>query len=427
MSIESANSRADAVFPGGALGSYVFPDDLRHAFVSGKGCRVETSEGLELIDHAGGAGALILGHSHPAVVAAVQAQAERAMHMFGVLNDQALRLAERLVAAIPCAERITFASTGSEATAYAMRLARAYTGRDKVLKFEGGYHGNHDYALVSTFPAGRSDFPHGLPDTAGQPDATRSTMLVAPYNDLAAVETILADHGADVAGIILECVQRIIPADEEFLVGLRRLADRHGAVLIYDEIVTGFRLGPGSAQGRYGVLPDLATFAKIVGAGGPMSCVTGRADIIDTADPHRHGDPGYAYLNGTHHGNPLAAAATLAILDELERPGVYEELEATTGWFCTEAQEVLDRHRLPAIAYHVGSLWQILFTDRPPRSHADIMASDIASMRALDIELLRRGQLVVPGVRRFVSTAHGRDDLTVTLEALDDACAVLAR
>jgi glutamate-1-semialdehyde 2,1-aminomutase len=414
---------AEAVFPGGVLGSYVLPDDLSHTFVSGQGCRVMTEDGLELIDHMGGAGALILGHSHPAVVAAVQRQAERAIHLFGVLNDRALVLAERLVAAIPCAERITFASTGSEATAYAMRLARAFTGRDLILKFEGGYHGNHDYALVSTFPAGRSDFPRGLPDTAGQPDSTRATVLVAPFNDLAAVDAILADHGANVAGIILECVQRIIPATEEFLVGLRTLADRHGVVLIFDEIVTGFRLGFDSAQGRYGVLPDLATFGKIVGAGGPMSCVVGRADIVDTADPHHRGEPGNAYLNGTHHGNPLAAAATLAVLEELETPHLYEELEETAEWFCREAQAVLDRHRVPAIAFNVGSLWQILFTDRPPRSHADIVASDVAAMRALDIELLRRGQLVIPGVRRFVSTAHGRDDLDATIDALDGACA----
>ncbi len=417
-----ALARADALLPGGALGPYLFPTDQRHVFRSASGCRLVTIDGQEYVDHVGGAGALIVGHAHPAVVAAAQRQIARAMHLFGVLNEPAIELAERLVDAIPCAERVAFATTGSEATAYAMRVARAATGRDLILKFEGAYHGNHDYALVSTFPSARSDFPLGHPDTGGQPAATRSTVLVAPFNDVATVEQIFADHGDRIAGVIVECVQRIIPADEAFLTGLRAVCDRSGAVLIFDEVVTGFRLGYRSAQGAYGVTPDIAAFGKIVGAGGPLSCIAGRADLLDHADPSRKGRPDHAYLNGTLHGNPVAAAATLAMLDQLLDPAVYERLDLATERFCRGAQEVLDRHGVPAIAVHVGSLWQILFVDESPRDYADLSAGDGAAMRRLDVELMRRGQFVLPGVRRFVSTAHTDADLDSTIEALDGAC-----
>lgn len=413
---------ADAVLPGGALGPYLLPDDRRHVFRSASGCRLVTTEGHEYVDHVGGAGALILGHGHPAVVAAATAQIERAMHLFGVLNEPAIELAQRLVDAIPCAERVAFATTGSEATAYAMRLARSATGRDLILKFEGAYHGNHDYALVSSFPSARSDFPLGHPDTGGQPAATRSTMLVAPFNDPAAVERIFVDHGDRIAGVIVECVQRIIPADETFLTGLRQVCDRWGTVLIFDEVVTGFRLGYTSAQGYFGVTPDLAAFGKIVGAGGPLACVAGRADLLDQADPRRKGQPDHVYLNGTLHGNPVAAAATLAMLDELADPTVYDRLDAATERMCRAAQHVLDRHGVPALAVHVGSLWQILFVEKPPRRYADLAAADGAAMRRLDIELLRHGQFVLPGVRRFVSTAHTDIDLDATIDALDGAC-----
>lgn len=414
--------RADAVLPGGSLGPYVLPDDCRHVFVRADGVELETTDGATFIDHVGGAGASILGHSHPAVVTAAQAQTAQAAHLFGVLNPTAIELAERIVSLTPCAEKVAFATTGSEATAYAMRVARAATGRDRVLKFEGAYHGNHDYALMSTFPATTSDYPLGTADTGGTPAGTQGTMLIAPFNNAAAVEQILDDHRGEVAAIVVECVQRIIPASEEFLVALRRLCDQHGIVLVFDEVVTGFRLSLSSAQGFYGVTPDLACFGKIIGAGGPLSCVAGRADLIDHIDPKRKGQPDAAYVNGTLHGNPVAAAATMAMLDELQRPGFHDDLNAASDELCRRAQAVLDRHALPAIAYNVGSLWQILFMPEPPRNFADVQASDRSSARVLDIELLREGHFNLPGVRRFVSAAHTSDVIDATVDALDRAC-----
>ena len=197
---------ADRVLPGSGLGSYSLADEIRLIYSHGKGSRMWDVDGTEYIDYVGGAGALILGHSHASVVEAAKAQLDRGAHMFGSLNDVAVLLAERLVNDIPCAEKIAYATTGSEATGYAMRLARAFTGRNKILKFEGAYHGNHDYAIVSTFPKQTGAYPQGAPDSAGQPEATVSTMLVCPYNDLETLRKIVAEHHREIAAIIAEPV-----------------------------------------------------------------------------------------------------------------------------------------------------------------------------------------------------------------------------
>ena len=417
---------AESVLPGAGLGGYALPEDIRFVFAEGRGARLRDVEGRDFIDYVGGAGALILGHSHPAVVEAAQARTARGMHMFGTLNDVAIHLAARLVQDIPCAEKIVYATTGSEATAYAMRLARAFTGRDLVLKFEGAYHGNHDYALTSTFPKALGNDPHGRDDTAGRPAGTRATMLVAPYNDAQAVERIVTEHRDALAAIIVEPVQRIIPAKPEFLQALRRICDETGVLLIFDEVVTGFRLAYGGAQAHYGVTPDLASFGKVIGGGGPLSCVAGQADVLDLCDPRRKGEPDYVYVNGTLHGNPVAAAATLAMLDELAKPGSYERLNAYADRACAACQTVLDRHGLPAIAENTGSLWQILFMTKRPETQADMMAGDTAAMRRLDAECMKRGLYALPGVRRFFSTAHGEDELADTLRVLDAACRAVA-
>jgi glutamate-1-semialdehyde 2,1-aminomutase len=413
---------ADRVLPGSGLGSYSLADDIRLIYSHGQGSRMWDVDGNEYIDYVGGAGALILGHSHPAVVKAAQAQMERGAHMFGSLNDVAIRLAERLVNDIPCAEKIAYATTGSEATAYAMRLARAFTGRSKILKFEGAYHGNHDYAIVSTFPQATGNYPRGAADSSGQPEETVSTMLVSPYNDLAMLRKIVAEHHSDIAAIFAEPVQRIIPAAPEFLHGIRAICDEYDILFVLDEVVTGFRLAYGGAQQWYDLRPDLSTHGKVVGGGGPLSCVAGRADVIGLSDPKLKGQPGYAYFNGTLHGNPVAAAATMAMLDELGKPGVYERMNGYADDLCRETQRVLDRHDIPAIAEHTGSLWQILFMDRTPRNHAEVLASDQAAMRKLDSLLMKQGQYVLPGVRRFVSTVHTAEDMEDSMRGLDAAC-----
>tara|TARA_E500000331_G_scaffold103304_1_gene100083 strand:+ start:959 stop:2278 length:1320 start_codon:yes stop_codon:yes gene_type:complete len=408
--------------PGAGLGSYSLPDDVRFVIHKGEGSRLQDVRGRWYIDYVGGAGALILGHAFPTVVDAVKEQTERGLHFFGTLNEQCIRLAEHLVPVIPCAERIAFTTTGSEATAYAMRTARAATGRSKILKFEGAYHGNHDYSAFSVTPSALSNYPQGRPDTGGLPSNMVDNVLVSPYNDLETVRKIVEENRDDLAAIIVEPLQRIIMPTEGFLQGLRKLCDDNDILLIFDEVVTGFRLGVGGAQEYFGVLPDLASYGKIVGGGGPLGCVGGKAEYMDLMSPLNKGQANYSYVNGTLHGNPVAAAAGLATLAELTKPNFYKDLHALADDVCKACQEVLDKNRIPAIAAGEGSFWQILFMDKPPVNHADVMNSDMASSRALDLAQMHEGLYVLPNVRRFVSAVNTGQDIEETVRALDAAC-----
>jgi glutamate-1-semialdehyde 2,1-aminomutase len=418
---------AEECLPGAGLGGYSLPDDVRFVIHQGQGSKLQDVRGRWYIDYVGGAGALVLGHAFPSVVAAVQEQAAKGIHYFGTLNEYAIRLAKELVEAIPCADKVTFTTTGSEATFYALRMARAFTQRNKILKFEGAYHGNHDYSTFSVTPQAISNYPVGQPDTGGIPSGVHPSVLVAPYNDLEAVRRIVEANRDDLACVIVEPVQRIIFPKPGFLAGLRKICDDNDVLLVFDEVVTGFRLAWGGAQEYFGVKPDLASYGKIVGGGGPLGCVGGRRDIIDLANPRNKGKPTYAYINGTLHGNPVAAAAGLATLAELRKPGTYKRLHANADALCRECQKVLDRHGLSAIATGEGSLWQILFAKRPPVSHADIIASEAAKTLALDIAQMKQGLYVLPNVRRFVSVVHTSEDYEITVKALDAACRAVGK
>ena len=417
---------AREALPGGGFGGYSLPEDVRFVIHKGEGSRLQDSEGNWYIDYVGGAGALILGHAPPAVVAAAQEQVARGLHQFGAPHEPVLQFAKRLTDVIPCAEKVIFATTGSEATAYALRLARAFTGRDKILKFEGAYHGNHDYSNFSVIPRALSNYPQGQPDSAGIPRPLHDCVLVAPYNDLDTVERIVVENRDDLACIIVEPAQRVIFPLDEFLPGLRKICDENDVLLVFDESVTGFRLALGGAQEYYGLKPDLAAYAKVIGGGVALSAIGGRAEIINLADPAAETTPGYAHVKGTMHGSPIGSATGMATLDILSQPGFYARLHADAEAFGAECQAVLDRHRLPAIVTGKASLWQILFADRDPVNHGDIMKSDRAAGRALDLELLKNGIYVLPNVRRFVSAAHGQGDFEETLKALDSACRAVA-
>jgi glutamate-1-semialdehyde 2,1-aminomutase len=413
---------AERNLPGAGLGGYSLPEDVRFIVERGVGSRLQSVDGRWYIDYVCGAGANILGHAHPTVVEAVQKQVARGLHYFGTLNDVAVELSEKLQAIIPCAEKITFTTTGSEATFYAMRMARAFTGRNKILKFEGAYHGNHDYSAVSVFPNAPANYPVGSVDTGGVPDVLPATVLIAPYNELEVVERIVEENKDDLAAIIVEPVQRIIFPEDGFLQGLRSICDRNDVLLIFDEVVTGFRVALGGAQEWIGVTPDLASYGKIVGGGGPLGCVAGRADVVDRANPKRKGQSDFAYINGTLHGNPVAAAAGLSTIRVLEEPGFYDALHEKSRQLTTALQEVLDRHGLPAVVAGRRSFWQILFMTAEPHNQTDVMASDLARMRELDLELLRRGIYVLPGTRRFVCAVNTDEDFDQTVGALDAAC-----
>ncbi len=417
---------AEAALPGAGLGGYSLPKEVRFIIREGRGGRLVSMEGREYVDFVCGAGATIIGHDHSAVIEAVKARASKGLHFFGTLNDAAVELADMLVGIIPCAERVIFTTTGSEATAYCMRIARAVTGKPKILKFEGAYHGNHDYASFSLFPAHAANYPMATADIGGVPQALQDTMLVAPYNDLETVDSILAEHAGETAAIIAEPAQRVIFPKPGFLAGLRQLADKYGVLLIFDEVVTGFRLGLGGAQGYFGVQPDLASYGKIVGGGGPLGCVGGTAELLDATNPNRRGRPDYAYINGTLHGNPIAAAAALATLGVLQAPGFYDDFHAKADQFRSASSQVLARHGLPAIIAGQASFWQIIFADKEPANQMDVLASDQRRSGALDLELLRNGVYVLPNVRRFFSAAHTDADLEQSVAALEKACETVA-
>src|SRR5438132_9419701 len=294
--------------PGGVLGTARHRDDLAFVVKRAQGAHLWDWSGREYIDYLLGSGPMFLGHAHPAVTAAVTKQLADGTTYF-MVNEPAIRLADEICRAVPCADQIRFTSTGSEATFFALRAARAFRHRDKILKFEGGYHGAHDYALMSQTPKSPKAFPAPMPDSAGIPHVLEGEVLIAPYNDLATVEALLAVHADSLAAVIVEPFQRIIPPSDGFLEGLRRLTQRYGIVLIFDEVVTGFRFAYGGAQEHYKVTPDLASFGKIIGGGFPLAAVAGRADLMQGFDPPRDGTGAFVSQTGTLNGNPVAAAA----------------------------------------------------------------------------------------------------------------------
>jgi glutamate-1-semialdehyde 2,1-aminomutase len=403
---------ASHALPGGALGGNALANDVRFVVSHGKGPRFWDTSGNEYIDYVLGSGAMFLGHAHPAVAHAVAEQAGRGTHFFAYLNQTAVDLAQRVTPLLRCAERIRFTTSGSDSTFHAIRLARGFTGRDKVLKFEGAYHGTHDYAQLSTAPKRSSNFPTPQPDTSGIPAVVQELMLVAPFNDLDALSSILDAHGHEIAAVIVEPIQRIISPRPGFLAGVRELTAKHG----------GFRYGLGGAQAYFDIVPDLATYGKIIGGGLPVGAVAGRADIMDQADPSKKGQPGYVYQNGTLQGHPLGCAAALAVLDVLSEPGVYERVFAMADKLRAGIQEVADRNDMGLVVFGDGPMWHFLFADAPPVNYGDILRSDLKRQGALETEMIRQGLFVLPNNRRFISITHTDDDLTQTFEAFDRAC-----
>ena len=324
------------MLPGGTFGNFAAEVVIRE----GKGGRVWDEEGKEYVDFLLGSGPMLVGHAHPEVTEAAQAQIARGTTFFAN-NRLGIELAETIVEAVPCAEQVRFVSSGSEADLYAMRAARAFTRRDKILKFEGGYHGMSDYSLMSLAPKRSGNFPAAVPDSAGIPKSVRDDMLIAPFNDAEAVADLVREHKSELAGIIVEPFQRIIPPEPGFLAALRKITADNGIPLIFDEVVTGFRLAYGGAQEYYGVVPDLCTLGKVIGGGFPLAAIAGRAEIMAHFDRAKVGDENFLVQIGTLSGNPVAAAAGLATLAILRRPGAYERIHAT-------GRELMEDARRPA-------------------------------------------------------------------------------
>ena len=412
--------KARQFMPAGGLGNTGSDIIVRE----GRGSRVWDESGNEYIDYLIGSGPMLAGHAHPQVNAAVQKQIELGSTFFAN-NRYAIELAEVIVDAVPCAEQVRFVSSGTEADAYAMRLARGHRGRDKILKFEGGYHGMSDTSLMSLAPKRPSNFPRPVPDSAGIPAGVGDEVLVAPYNDIDTVASLIDEHGDEIAGIIVEPVQRIIPPVKGFLEGLRELTAKHDIVLIFDEVVTGFRMAYGGAQEVYGITPDLCTLGKACGGGYPLAAIAGREEIMAHFDASRVGQERFVFQVGTLSGNPIAAVAGLATLEVLREPGTYERLNATGRRLMEGLDERLRAHGFTATVLGVPACFEAVFAPGPITDYRGTLRGDASITRRLNELLLERG-IIKGETKYYLSIAHDDEDVRQTFDAWSDALEVLA-
>ncbi|MSQ07181.1 MAG: glutamate-1-semialdehyde-2,1-aminomutase [Dehalococcoidia bacterium] len=388
------------------------------AFIArGQGCRVWDVDGHEYIDYLGSWGPLVLGHAHPAVVAAIQKAAALGTS-FGAPVEQEVELARRICQALPAIEKVRLVNSGTEACMSAIRLARAFTGRDKIIKFAGCYHGHADGLLVK---AGSGALTHGVPTSAGVPASYASETLVADYNDLASVEALFARYPTEIAGIIVEPVagnMGVVPPIDDFLPALRRVTRQHDSLLIFDEVITGFRLAWGGAQGLFGIKPDITCLGKIIGGGLPVGAYGGRADIMEQVAPL-----GPMYQAGTLSGNPLAVSAGLATLAELQVPGVYTRLETLSKRLADGLQKAFAQAKAPCTINRAGSMLTGFFNAGPVQTLAQVEKSDVTRYNRYFHAMLARGVYLAPSQYEagFVSLAHTETDIDRTIETAAQA------
>jgi len=411
---------ARRVLPGGTFGNV--PGDL--VIAEGQGGRVRDISGNEYVDFLLGSGPMFVGHGHPEVLDAVREQLPRGTTFFAN-NEPGIRLAAEIVDAVACADQVRFVSSGTEADAYAMRLARAFRGRDKILKFEGGYHGMSDWALMSLAPRRPGNFPRPVPDSPGIPASAADEVLIAPFNDADAAEALIRARQDELGGVIVEPFQRLIPPAPGFLARLRAVTAELGIPLIFDEVVTGFRFAYGGAQAYYGVTPDICTLGKIIGGGFPLAAIAGRADIMALFDRDTVGADRFLMQIGTLSGNPVAAAAGLATLGILRRPGAYEKVFATGRALMDGMGRILRDARIPAQILGEPPLFDIVFADTAPRDYRGVLRADADRARRVN-RALREGGVLKGESKYYISLAHDEADIAHTLDAFAHAIATEA-
>jgi glutamate-1-semialdehyde 2,1-aminomutase len=401
--------RAQAVFPAGiSNGEFGLPAEDLVVMDRGDGHRLWDTEGREFLDFSMGWGSCLVGHARPEVVEAVQTQAAAGSN-FAYLNRHVLSLGEEIKRISPASELLRFCASGTEATMYCQRLARGFTGKTKILKFEGAYHGANEAGVTSLFPQQDLAFPQPELTSAGTPAAAYQ-LLVAPYNDLETTAAIIAEHRDDLAGVIMEPLQRCTPPKQGFLEGVRKLCTDSALVLIFDEVVTGFRLAYGGAQEYYGVVPDLVAYGKALGGGYPIGAFGGRADIMEMTNEHRIGQDDYVWMASTLGGNPISTAAAVATLEVFRKPGTYEHFHALGDYMREGMRRVLADAQEKAQVIGDGPLAQVVFSDEPVYDYRSTKKGDSARGRACMLKLFGSGIFLNPmGTKLYLSVAHDED------------------
>jgi glutamate-1-semialdehyde 2,1-aminomutase len=414
-------ARALGLFPGGVnspVRAFRAVGGVPRFIASAKGAYVVDADGNRLIDYVLGWGPMLLGHAHPKVLEAVERQA-RLGFLYGTSTALEVELAERVRRVYPAAERLRFVTTGTEATMSALRVARAATKRSGYVKLDGCYHGHADAFLMK---AGSGLATLGTPDSPGVPESVARDARIASYNDLASVEAAFAKEPGEIAAVIVEPVvgnYGCLPPADGFLPGLRALCDRHGAILIFDEVMSGFRVARGGAAERYGVRPDLVALGKVIGGGLPVAAFGGRADLLAQVAPE-----GPVYQAGTYSGNPVAMAAGLATLEVLESdPALFRRVEARAGLLAAGLREILSRRGVAGSVNQVGSMWTLFFGPERVATMADVRAADRERFARFFRGMLERGVYLPPSAfeSAFLSDAHGEEEIDHTLEAADEA------
>ncbi len=418
---------ASQYLAGGGTGLFVLPAELNLIVARGEGSRVWDVAGREYIDYHLSSGPALLGHGHPAITKAVTEQLPKGTTFF-FLNEHEIELGRKLVEAIPCGEVVHYTGSGTEATFYALRIARAWTGRNKLLKFEGAWHGMHDYGLWGTVPSNPSDYPHANPDSVGVPSETGDTVLVTPFNETEQAVAMIEKNAKDLAAVMVEPLQRVLLPEPGFLEAIRDVTRKHKIVMIFDEIVTGFRIAWGGAQEKYGVVPDIACYGKSMSGGFPLAAIVGNGDIMSVLDARSRPKAEVVWATNTLNGNPICAAAGLAAIEALSQPGVYEHFHRIGSRLRKGMVEAGERHGFAVQAPGEDAVWGVRFTDRKPlRTWMDLTTADKKLGWRWAIELMKRGLLVNPNEKFYISTAHTDADVDQTLRVVDEAFAALAQ
>jgi len=417
--------RAVNVFPAGiSNGEYGLPEDKIVVMEKAHGCTLWDTAGREYLDFSMAWGSCLVGHARPEVVEAVTAQAAHGSN-YAYLNTHVLALAEEIQRISPAAERLRFCASGTEATMYCQRLARAYSSKPKILKFEGAYHGANEAGVTSLFPTKTPAYPAPELTSAGTP-AMADYLLVAPYNDLDRARQIITENAGDLAGVIMEPLQRCTAPLPGFLEGIRDICNETGVLLIFDEVVTGFRLAYGGAQEYYGVEPDLIAYGKAMGGGYPIGAFGGRAQIMEWVSEHRIGGDDYVWMASTLGGNPISTAAANAALGVFRREGTYERLHDLGRYLRDGLAKVLMQHQITAQIIGDGPLAQVVFSADPVFDYRSTKKGDSTKGRALMLGLFERGVFLNPmGTKLYLSVAHDEAVCDAMLERFDDTLSAI--